>query len=47
MSPAETAVLLELQLLRRVLLVFSRGVVSLLALRAGERDYISHGIFPL
>jgi hypothetical protein len=47
MGTAEAAVFLELQLLRRVLLVLGRRVVSLLALRAGKGNDISHVIFPL
>jgi hypothetical protein len=42
MLAAEPAVLAELKLLRLSLLVLRRGVVSLLALGAGERNDISH-----
>jgi hypothetical protein len=43
---AEAAVFLELQLLRRILLVLGGGVVPLLARSAGESDDVSHGVFP-
>jgi hypothetical protein len=42
MGAAEAAVFLELQLLRCVFLVFCGCIVSLLALCAGKRDYVSH-----
>jgi hypothetical protein len=42
MSAAEAAEFLELQLLRRVFLVFGGRVIALLALGAGKRDYVSH-----
>jgi hypothetical protein len=44
---AESAVFLELQLLRRVLLILGRGVVSLLALGAGKGNDVSHLFRPL
>ena len=47
MGPAEAAVLLELQFLRRVFLVLGGGIVSLLALGAGKGDDVSHCFFPL
>ena len=47
MGTAEAAVLLELQLLRRILLVLGGGIVSLLALGAGEGDDVSHCVLPL
>jgi hypothetical protein len=47
MSPAETAVLFELQLLGSSLLVLGRRVVSLLALGTGKRNYVAHLIIPL
>jgi len=47
MGTAEAAILLELQLLRRVLLVLGGGIVSLLALGAGEGDDVSHCVLPL
>jgi hypothetical protein len=45
-SAAEAAEFLELQLLRRVFLVFGGRVIALLALGAGKRDYVSHCIIP-
>jgi hypothetical protein len=47
MGTAEAAVLLELQLLRRILLVLGSGIVSLLALGAGKGDDVSHCFIPL
>jgi hypothetical protein len=44
---AEAAEFLELQLLRRVLLVFGGRIISLLALGAGKRDDVSHFYLPL
>ena len=46
MSATETAVLLELQLVRGRALVFGRGIISALALGASQSDDFSHG-FPL
>jgi hypothetical protein len=43
-TAAEAAVLLELQFLRRLLLVLRRLVVPLLALAADQRDVVSHFI---
>jgi hypothetical protein len=45
MGTAEAAVLLELQLLRRVLLVLGGGIVALLTLGAGKGDDVSHYVF--
>jgi hypothetical protein len=42
MAPAETAVLLELQLVRSPAFVFGRRIVATLAIGATQRDYISH-----
>lgn len=39
---AESAILIHLQPVRRVLLVFLRVVVALLAFRASECDFDSH-----
>jgi hypothetical protein len=47
MGAAEAAVFLELQLLRRILLVLGGGIVSLLALSAGKGDNVSHFFLPL
>jgi hypothetical protein len=44
MLPAELAVLLQLKLLRRVLLVLHRGVVALLAALAREKYYVTHDL---
>ena len=44
---AEAAELLELQLLRRVLLVLRRRVITLFALGAGKRYDVSHLSCPL
>jgi len=45
MDAAKATVLLELQLLRRVFLVLGGRIISLLALGAGKRDYVSHDLF--
>jgi hypothetical protein len=42
MFAAETAVFVQLQTIRRVLLVFHRVVISLLAIVASEYDFDSH-----
>jgi len=47
MGMAETAVLLEFQFLRGILLVFCGGIVSLLALGAGKGDDVYHVFLPL
>jgi hypothetical protein len=47
MFTAEAAVFAELQLFRFCFLVLCSCVVSLLALRAAEGDYISHWNYPL
>jgi hypothetical protein len=39
---AETAILLELQLVGSILLVLGRRVVALLALGAGKSHYVAH-----
>jgi hypothetical protein len=45
-NPAKTAILLELELLRRVFLVFCRRVIPVLTFCAGKGDYVSHVNLP-
>jgi hypothetical protein len=47
MGAAKAAKFLELQLLRRILFVLRRSIVSLLALGAGKGNDVSHFILPL
>jgi hypothetical protein len=47
MFPAETAVLVKLQLIRSVSLVLCCGVVPLLALGAGKSDNVTHSTYLL
>jgi hypothetical protein len=46
MLATKTAVLVELQFIRSILLVFGRSVVALLAFSASESDYIAHSHCP-
>ncbi len=47
MLPTELAVLVELQLVGRLLFVLRRGVIPALALSASQGHYVSHMASPI